>query len=54
LITEEIKEQNVINQKLIESKTFPWFRHIQESRNGIRKGLSILAEIKEMRQRHRI
>jgi len=30
-----------------EPKTFPWFRHIQESRNGIRKELSSLAEIKK-------
>jgi hypothetical protein len=29
-----------------ESKIFPWFRCVQESRNGIRKELSALAEIK--------
>jgi hypothetical protein len=41
-------EQDDTNQKL-KSKTPPWVRLVQESINGIRKDLSALAEIKDMR-----
>jgi hypothetical protein len=46
VITGEIKRTGCYKSDTQESKTFPWFRCKQDSRNGIRKELSALAEIK--------
>ena len=45
-ITEEINGTGEYKLEAQRSKTPPWVRHIQESRNDIRRKLSTLVEIK--------
>ena len=49
VITEEVNRTGCYKSETHSTKTPLWVRHIQESINGIRKDLSALAEIREMR-----
>jgi len=49
VITEEVNGTGCYKSETHSPKTPLWVRLIQESINGIRKNLSALAEIKEMR-----
>jgi hypothetical protein len=54
VITEEVNGTGCYKSEPHSPKTTLWVRLMQESINGIKKDLSALAEIKEMRSRHRI